>query len=93
VTRHCQLSPNNGLRKFDRARQGVEGLDMAIKHHSQSDRLLSRKDLSERWNLSTKTLKRREKAGELRPLTLSANCVRYRLSEILAIEEDAAARM
>ncbi|MDF1659962.1 MAG: hypothetical protein P1U58_20270 [Verrucomicrobiales bacterium] len=58
----------------------------------KSDRLISRKELSDRWNLSTKTLRRREKAGELRPLTLSANTVRYRLSEILAIEEDAAAR-
>ena len=60
---------------------------------NQSERLLSRRELSERWDLSTKTLKRREKAGELRPLTLSANCVRYRLSDILAIEEDAAARI
>ena len=60
---------------------------------SESERLLSRRDLSERWNLSIKTLKRREKAGELRPLTLSANTVRYRLSESLEIEEDAAARM
>lgn len=59
---------------------------------SESERLLSRRDLSERWNLSIKTLKRREKAGELRPLTLSANTVRYRLSEILEIEEDATAR-
>ena len=59
---------------------------------NQSDRLLSRKELSQRWDLSIKTLKRREKDGELRPLTLSANTVRYRLSEILAIEEDAAAR-
>ena len=59
---------------------------------NQSERLLSRKQLADRWNLSTKTIKRREKAGELRPLTLSANCVRFRLSEILAIEEDAAAR-
>jgi len=66
---------------------------MEIISSNQSDRLVSRKELSERWSLSQKTLKRRERAGELRPLTLSANCVRYRLSEILAIEEDAAARM
>lgn len=65
---------------------------MANNEPNQSDRLISRKELSERWNLSIKTIKRREKAGELRPLTLSANCVRFRLSEILAIEEDAAAR-
>ena len=65
---------------------------MATNAPTQSDRLLSRKGLSKRWDLSIKTLKRKEKAGELRPLTLSSNCVRYRLSEILAIEEDAAAR-
>ena len=65
---------------------------MANNEPNQSDRLISCKELSGRWNLSIKTLKRKEKAGELRPLTLSSNCVRYRLSEILAIEEAAAAR-
>ena len=65
---------------------------MAINAPTQSDRLISRKELSDRWNLSIKTLKRREKAGELHPLTLSANTVRYRISEILALEEQAAAR-
>lgn len=65
---------------------------MDLKHHTQSDRLISRKELSERWNLSVKTLRRREQAGELQPLTLSANCVRYRLSSIIALEESAAAR-
>lgn len=58
--------------------------------NAENDRLISRKELSDRWNLSIKTIKRREEAGELQPLTLSANCVRFRLSEILAIEENAA---
>lgn len=63
-------------------------------HHvsTQTDRLISRKELAERFNLSIKTLKRREKAGLLRPLTLGPRTVRYRLSDILAIEEDAAAK-
>lgn len=65
---------------------------MAKNAPTQSDRLVTRKELAERWSLSIKTLKRRERTGELRPLTLSANTVRYRMSEILAIEEDAAAR-
>ena len=65
---------------------------MAPTINPKSDRLISRKELSERWNLSTKTLKRRERDGELRPLTLSSNTVRYRLSDILKIEENAAAR-
>lgn len=60
--------------------------------HPKDDRQLSRKELSARWSLSIKTLKRREKEGILRPLSLGARTVRYRLSEILAIEEDAAAK-
>jgi predicted DNA-binding transcriptional regulator AlpA len=65
---------------------------MEIKFDPKQERQLSRKELSERWGLSVKTLKRREKEGILRPLSLGARTVRYRLSEILAIEEDAAAR-
>jgi len=66
----------------------------AMMHHilPEKDRQLSRKELSERWNVSIKTLKRREKAGILRPLSLGPRTVRYRLSDILRIEEDAAAR-
>jgi len=64
---------------------------METKFDPKQDRLLSRKELSERFGVSIKTLKRREKDGILRPLSLGARTVRYRLSEILAIEEDAAA--
>jgi len=59
---------------------------------TQQERFLSRTELGQRWNKSIKTLIRWEKAGKLRPLTLGPRTVRYRLSEILAIEEDAAAR-
>ena len=65
---------------------------MSLKLHPKDDRQLSRKELSELWNLSIKTLLRREKAGILRPLSLGARTTRYRLSDILKIEEDAAAR-
>jgi hypothetical protein len=65
---------------------------MSLTLHPKEDRQLSRKELSERWNLSIKTLKRREKTGAIRPLSLGARTVRYRLSDILRIEEDAAAR-
>lgn len=68
------------------------GLAMSLTLHPKEDRQLSRKELAERWSLSIKTLKRREKVGALRPLSLGARTVRYRLSDILAIEEDAAAR-
>jgi len=65
---------------------------MNLTFDPKQDRQLSRKELSERWILSIKTLKRREKAGILRPLSLGARTVRYRLSDILRIEEEAAAR-
>jgi predicted DNA-binding transcriptional regulator AlpA len=65
---------------------------METKFDPKQDRLLSRKELAERFGVSIKTLKRREQAGTLRPLSLGARTVRYRLSEILAIEEDAAAK-
>jgi len=65
---------------------------MTSNNSTQPDRLLSRKELAERHGISIKTLKRREKAGLLRPLSLGPRTVRYRLSDILAIEEDAAAR-
>jgi len=66
---------------------------MGNQPNNQSERLITRKDLSGRWSLSIKSLKRREKAGLLRPLTLSSNTVRYRLSDILAIEEDATPKL
>lgn len=59
---------------------------------NQSERLLSRKGLAERWNLSQKTLIRYEKAGKLRPLSLSSNVVRYRLSDIEKLELDATSK-
>jgi hypothetical protein len=65
---------------------------MASHIPTQQERHLSRRDLAERWTTSIKTLKRREKAGILRPLSLGPRTVRYRLSDILRIEEDAAAR-
>ena len=54
-----------------------------------NDRLLSRNELAIRWGVSTKTLKRREAAGELPALALNDRTVRYRLSQILEIERDA----
>ncbi len=56
------------------------------------DTLLSRLELAKRWSVSTKTIQRHEKAGKLKPISLSSHVVRYRLSDIIAIEEDATAR-
>ena len=62
------------------------------RHDEQSDRLLTRKELAERWSKSVRTLKRWDVAGKLKPLTLGPRTVRYRLSDILAIEADAEAK-
>jgi hypothetical protein len=59
---------------------------MSLALHPKDDRTLSRKELSERWNLSIKTLKRREQTGQLNPMKLGPRTVRYRLSDILGIE-------
>ena len=53
--------------------------------------LLSRKQLCRRWDCSFMTLYRREAAGLLHPLRFNSRMMRYRLSEILAIEKAAAA--
>ncbi len=53
--------------------------------------MLSRRCLSGRWNLSVETLKRREKAGILPFLKLGRG-VRYRLSDIERLEQQAEVR-
>jgi hypothetical protein len=51
-------------------------------------RLLTRKGLSDRWQLSIETLKRRERCGVLPFLKLGRG-VRYRLSDIEQLEGEA----
>jgi len=53
--------------------------------------MLSRRHLAERWSISRETLKRREKAGILIPLKLGRG-VRYRLTDIERIEQEAEVR-
>lgn len=53
----------------------------------KTERFLSRKDLSERWQVSVMTLQRYERRGILRPVKLATRLLRYRLSDILAHEE------
>jgi len=54
-------------------------------------RLLTRKELSGRWQLSTETLKRRERCGLLPFLKLGRG-VRYRLADVESLESEAAVR-
>jgi hypothetical protein len=66
-----------------------------VNNNSQSldkaTRLLTRKGLSDRWQVSTETLKRRERCGLLPFLKLGKG-VRYRLSDVEALEHAAEVR-
>jgi len=50
------------------------------------DDQFSRKRLAKRWAVTTKTVKRRERAGLIRSIKMGRS-IRYRLSDILAAEE------
>ena len=50
--------------------------------------LLTRSELARRWKVSIETLKRRERAKILRPVRLDGRVLRYRLSDVLRIEEE-----
>jgi len=52
------------------------------------DRLLTRSELAQRWKVSIETLKRRERAKILRPLKLNGRIIRYRITDVLRIEEE-----
>ena len=58
---------------------------------NSASKLLDRKLLANRWSCSIETLKRRERAGVLTAIVLG-RLVRYRLSDIEAIESAGAAR-
>lgn len=55
-------------------------------HESNNEVLLSRKQVCERWGCCTMTLRRREAAGLIRPVRFNSRMLRYRLSDIVAIE-------
>jgi hypothetical protein len=56
------------------------------------DKLLTRIELARRWKVSIETLKRRERARILRPVRLDGRVIRYRLSDVLRIEEEGCGR-
>jgi hypothetical protein len=51
------------------------------------DGLLTRLELARRWKVSIETLKRRERA-KIRPVRLDGRIIRYRMSDVLRIEEE-----
>jgi hypothetical protein len=56
-----------------------------------TERFLTRKGLADRWQLSTETLKRRERCGLLPFLKLGRE-VRYRLADVEHLEAEAEVR-
>jgi hypothetical protein len=62
-----------------------------MNHQDNSVRLVTRKGLASRWQVSVETLKRRERCGILPVLKLGRG-VRYRLDDIERIEADAEVR-
>ncbi len=58
--------------------------------HPWDEQFLTRDELRARWQLSLSELHNKEKAGVLKAYHFSYKVVRYRLSDILAIEQKAA---
>ena len=58
--------------------------DLKIKE----DSLLTRRELARRWKVSIETLKCRERAKILRPMRLDGRIVRYRMSDVVRIEQE-----
>ena len=54
------------------------------------DCFLSRAEVMRRW-ISIATIKRREQQGILRPIRMSTHVIRYRLSDVVRAEDEAAA--
>jgi hypothetical protein len=49
----------------------------------QTEQLISRKALAERWSCSPETIKRRTRDGLLHPVRFNARMIRYPLSEVI----------
>jgi hypothetical protein len=57
---------------------------------SSPEQLLSRRAVANRWQTSTETVKRREKAGLLKAIRFNQRLLRYKLSEVERLEAAAA---
>jgi hypothetical protein len=57
----------------------------------QREELISRKALAARWQCSKETIKRRTREGVLHPLRFNCRMIRYSMSEILRVEQEAGA--
>ena len=54
-----------------------------------TEQLLSRSQLAKRFSVCTETIKRWEKRGQLNPIRFNQRVVRYRLSDVVRIEQEA----
>jgi predicted DNA-binding transcriptional regulator AlpA len=54
---------------------------------TNADSLLTRRELARRWKVSIETLKRRERTKIPRPMRLDGRIVRYRMSDVVRIEQ------
>jgi hypothetical protein len=59
-----------------------------LPQNSRDEALLSRLDLTRRWNCHVETLKRWEGQGRLKPIKIGGKFLRYRLSDIEKLEEE-----
>jgi hypothetical protein len=48
--------------------------------------LISRRELAERWSCCVETIKNRERAGILKPIRFGTKSWRYRMSDVLHLE-------
>ena len=51
---------------------------------SELEPLLTAKEVAQGWRVCTRTLRRWSELGILRPVRLSARCIRYRASDVVA---------
>jgi hypothetical protein len=61
-------------------RRGINGLTV--------ETLLTRREVAARWKVSIETVKRRERARILRPMRLDGRIIRYRMSDVVQIEQE-----
>lgn len=53
----------------------------------KDDRLLTEREVAERWNVSARTMREVRRAGDGPPFVLNGNRARYLLSEVLKFED------
>ena len=60
-----------------------------LPRRDRGERFLSCRELAERWSLSVREIIDREKRGVLKPYRFSYKTTRFKLSDIVALEESA----